>query len=107
MKDKKKFKRHFRRGNVINTGHPTYIYAECGDKLKYIGLTHAEVTEGTRNIKLDKNPNPNDDKDSYIRPKPDKADKSKFGSRLRDWQFDEADKGKVKSVINKDKNKKT
>ena len=41
------------------TGHPAYIYAKIGNKFKYIGITHSKITEGMENIKLDKNPNPN------------------------------------------------
>ncbi|MDR1092922.1 MAG: hypothetical protein LBL66_02100 [Clostridiales bacterium] len=104
---KKPTKQHFRRGKSTNKGHPTYIYAKVGNELKYVGITHAEITDGTKNIKLDKNPNPDDNKPSYIRPAPDKADISKFGRRLPTWKFAETDKGKVKSVIKKDKDKKT
>ena len=102
----KKTKPHFRRGKPANNGHPTYIYAQDGDKLRYVGLTHASVTQGVRNIKLDKNPNPQDSRDSYIRPSPDKAPKSQFGRKLKDWQLADSDKRKVKRVMQKDKNKK-
>ncbi|MDR2090650.1 MAG: hypothetical protein LBP62_03245 [Clostridiales bacterium] len=106
MDKKNRFKRYFRRGKSANRGHPTYIYAERDGKLEYVGLTHAEITEGVRNIPLDKNPNPNpkeNEEKSYIRPKTGKEDKKKFGSRLPDWEFAESDKKSVQSVIDKNK----
>jgi hypothetical protein len=106
MKKGGSFNKHFRRGKSTNKGHPTYIYAKEGDELKYIGLTHAEITDGIRNIKLERNPNPSDASASYIRPKPDKAGKTKFGRKLTGWKFSESDKTKVKGVIKQDKDKK-
>ena len=39
-------------------GHPTYIYAQEGKKYKFIGITHASITDDTDNIPLEKNPEP-------------------------------------------------
>jgi len=104
--DDKKFRKGFWQGKEANNRHPTYVYAKEGNKYKFIGITHAEITEGTKNIKLDKNPNPEDKKESYIRPKPSKDESKKFGRRLKSWSFGESDKGKVNGVIKKGKKKK-
>lgn len=42
--------------------HVTYIYAKKNGKYSYIGLTHAEITDNIRNIPLEQNPNPKDNR---------------------------------------------
>lgn len=100
------FRKHFRRGKSANKGHPAYIYAKIGDEFVYIGLTHGEITDGIRNIKLEKNPNPEDQRPAYIRPDPQQDQQNKFGRKLSHWSFSEADQGKVKGVMKKNKPKK-
>lgn len=85
------------------TGHPTYIYAKIGNKFKYIGMTHSEITNGVKNIKLDKNPNPEDERDSYMHPTPQNADASRFGKKLKEWKLAESDKPKVDAIKSKKK----
>ncbi len=86
-------------------GHPTYIYAQEGKEYKFIGITHAEITEGVRNIPLEENPEPGNNSQAYIRPKPQKEHRSSFGGKLKGWFFSPSDKEKVNAVI-KNKNKK-
>ena len=87
------------------TGHPTYIYAKVGKRYKYIGITHAEITQGVKNIKLEDNPNPQDNGNAYIRPRV-KEDKTKnFKEKKNGWKFSDRDKPKVKSVIDRDNKK--
>lgn len=88
---------------VDKYGHPTYVYAKIGDDYKYIGITHSPITKGVRNIKLEVNPDPKDKSSSYVRPKPEKADRSKFGKRLDKWRFSDKDKAKIKTLIDDDK----
>lgn len=80
-----------RRGKKIKN-HPAYIYARDGNTYKFIGITHAPITQGVRNIKLLKNPNPNDSRDSYARPFSDQDKIHNFGRRLKGWKIDPADK---------------
>ena len=63
----KKTKTHFRKN--YRTNHPAYIYAydPSVNEYLYIGITHAAITKGIKNIKID-NPNPKDAKDSFMRP---------------------------------------
>jgi len=58
---------HFRKN--YKTKHPAYIYAydPINNEYLYIGITHAPVTKGIKNIKIE-NPNPNDNKSSFMRP---------------------------------------
>lgn len=48
-------------------GHPTFIFKKVRDEFYYVGLTHSEMTKGIKNIKLEVNPNPKDERASYIR----------------------------------------
>ena len=77
------------------TGHPAYIYAKIGNKFKYIGITHSKITDGVENIKLDKNPNPNDIKESYIRPYSQQKSVNKFKKVLIGWFLSKSDKKKI------------
>ena len=54
MSKYKIIKPHFRTHKI--NGHPSYIYAENTTDYKYIGITHAEVTHGLKNVDLKFNP---------------------------------------------------
>ena len=95
-------KNEFRRNNSKKSkGHPTYIYAQEGDEYKFIGITHSPITDDVDNIPLEKNPEPGNKTKAYIRSKPDKENRSRFGSKLKGWFFSDADKEKVEAVKKK------
>ncbi len=96
---KKKDKNHFRFNRI--TKHPTYIYAKDGNDYKFIGLTHAKITQGTENIPLSKNPNPKDLRQSYARPFSDRKPKATFGKRLKGWSLDEGDRATMNAIRKK------
>lgn len=99
---KNRFQMHFRKfKNGKFTGHPQYVYGEDGRKYKILGITSSPFTNGVANIELDKNPEPNNKKVAYIRPKPDKVDKGVQNVRLNGWKFSNSDKKKVYAVIEK------
>lgn len=100
---KKKFKRSFRKNKRIE--HPTYVVDEDGNLFKYIGITHSANVRGEKTVPLDKNPNPNDLRKAYVRPKVEKDDKSNFGRRLKNWSFSSSDKRKVEKILKSDKKK--
>ena len=57
----------FRTHNVSKEGkHPAYIYAKVGDEYVYVGITHASITNGMKNIPLEKNPNPQDRRIDHV-----------------------------------------
>lgn len=86
-------------------GHPSYIYAKKGNSYEYIGITHSNITKGVKNIKLELNPNPNDTKVAYVKPKTEKASKKSFGNPLKKWFFrTDKDKNQAKAIIDKNKN---
>ncbi|MDE5546809.1 MAG: hypothetical protein K2M84_00575 [Anaeroplasmataceae bacterium] len=97
-------KNEFRKANAKKFGeHPTYIYAQQGKKFKFIGITHSKFTEDMENIPLEKNPEPGNKSQAYLRPNPDEAHKSSFGTKLKGWFFSDKDKKKVEAVKKKGK----
>lgn len=96
---KRQVKNEFRKKNSKDgKGHPTYIYAREGNVYHYLGLTHAEVTKGVKNIPLEKNPNPEDKRKAFFRPKAEKGNRSSFGKKLH-WSFSEGDKKQIKKYL--------
>ena len=95
-------KNEFRKNNSKEgQGHPTHIYAQKGDKYIFIEITHAEITEGVKNIPLEKNPEPGNKSQAYIRPHSNEAHKSSFGAKLKGWFFSDNDKKKVERIKKK------
>ncbi len=106
-KGTKRFQPHFRKfRNAKLTGHPQYVYDEDGRKYKIIGITKSPITNGVENIKLDRNPEPQNSDAAYIRPNPDTVDKGVENVRLKGWSFADSDKKKVQTVICKSQIKK-
>lgn len=101
-KNNKKEKRDEFRKNK-DTGHPSYIYEKVGSKYVFIGLTHSPITHKTKNIKLDKNPNPQDNKDAYFRPKPKEAPAKRFKKKESGWKLSQSDKKKADKIVNDSK----
>ena len=97
-----KKKNEFRKNK--KTGHPAYIYQKVGNDYKYIGITHAPVTQKTKNIKLEENPNPEDKRTAYARPKTKTAKTKFFGAKKPKWKVGEKDKEKINTIIKKSKN---
>ena len=96
MSKKKQKRNEFRVKNTKDgKGHPTYVYARTGDEYSFLGITHAEITKGVRNIPLERNPNPKENKKAYIRPNADKSHRSSFGKKLKGWSFSDNDKKKI------------
>ena len=103
----KRFQPHFRKAyNGKFTGHPQYVYDEQGNEYKVLGITSSSMTNGVLNVKLERNPEPNNTNTAYVRPKPDKESKGAFGHRLKGWKFSENDKKKVRTIIDTHKKKK-
>lgn len=100
VKNKKAIKKDEFRKNKINS-HPVYIYAKEGNKYKFIGITHAEITQGVKNIRLDKNPNPKDNKPAFIRPKLEIGKTNNFKAKEKDWKLSKSDKVKINKIKNK------
>lgn len=98
VKNQKETRRNEFRKNKI-TQHPAYIFAKVGKNFKFLGLTHSDTTKGVKNIKLDKNPNPKDKKQAYIKPIKEKEMINKFNKKESDWKLSKSDKEKIKKLI--------
>lgn len=100
QKSKKRFQPHFRKfHNAKLTGHPQYVYDEQGREYKILGITSSPKTNNVLNVKLERNPEPNNSAPAYVRSKPDKVDKGVKNERLKGWKFSENDKKKVRTII--------
>ncbi len=104
VKNQKERKRDEFRKNKEN-GHPAYIYAKVGNRYKFIGITHSEITKGIKNIKLDKNPNPNDKKTAYARNMTEAGNTNQFKNKEKDWKLSKADKLKIEKIKTQSKDK--
>lgn len=103
----KRFQPNFRKfKNSKFTGHPQYVYDEQGREYKVLGITSSPQTNGVLNVRLEQNPEPNNSKPAYIRPKPDTVNKGVRNERLKGWKFADNDKKKVHAIIDEDKKKK-
>ncbi len=92
-------KNEFRKNNSKEyKGHPAYIFAQVGNEFIFVGITHADITDGIRNIKLEKNPNPADNSPSYMRPFANKKHKANFGKKQKGWSITERDKNKARKL---------
>ena len=81
------------------SGHPAYIFAKIGNEFIYLGLTHADVTQGVKNILLEHSPNPSDGRQTYVRPKGEHLKENKFSKQAyKNWSFTENDQKKVDKI---------
>lgn len=102
MSKKTEKRNEFRKKNSKDgRGHPTYIFARQGNDYIYLGLTHAEVTKGIKNIPLESNPNPSDKRKAHVIPKVQRNNKSSFGKKLKGWFFSKNDKSKIDKLTKK------
>ena len=63
-------------------GHLQYVCGRVGSDLQSVGVTHGKRTKGVNNIPLKQNPNPQDSKQAYIRPKLTQKKAKDYGKRL-------------------------
>lgn len=99
-KENKRFQPHFRKfHDKTTTSHPQYVYDECGRQYKILGITSSPQTNGVLNVKLEKNPEPNNSDTAYVRPVPNHINKGVRNDKLKGWKFTGKDKEKVRIII--------
>ena len=83
-------------GKSFLIDHPAYIFLEKRDTYIYITITHSKNIEGKVLIQLKKNPNPNDEKESYwvLEIKEDAIDS--FGKKIKGWKIDPLDDQEIR-----------
>ena len=96
-KKKTRFRSGFRKNET--TKHPAYTYSNQNEKIQYVSITHSNKMQGV--IPLSKNPNPDENRQSYILPDPYEDNPKNFSRRYKNWKFSEKDKDKVRSVMKK------
>lgn len=83
------------------SGHPAYIYEKVGNEFRFLGVTHAPITRGIKNIKLEKSPDPNDTKTAYIKPQTQQDKINHFDKRHKGWKITDSDKEKIMNRLKK------
>ena len=82
--------------------HYSYLFKDIGNRRKNIVLTSKEYRKEhkriKKNLKLYKNPNPNNDKQSYLIPIIYNDGAESFDERKLKWGFHPNDKRKVKRL---------
>ena len=81
--------------------HPTFIFLQNGDIYIYVQLTHSKRIKGKVLIKLKKNPNPLDIRDSYYIEEICKDKMDNFGKIRRSWRMDQKDEETIRKLIKK------
>ena len=106
IKKKKEFRFHNIELNNINgvktkIRHPTYVFLEKGNIYIYISITHSSSVENKIVIKLRKNPNPKDNKDSYWVVDVKEDTKDTFSKRQKEWSMDDEDDADIRAEYKK------
>lgn len=81
------------------SGHPGWIYEKRGNYYAHIDITHSN--KSGKNIPLKDNPEPGNDSQAYIKPRPEKSRKEDFKEKYTNWHFSDRDMQTVKNVKKK------
>lgn len=102
----KTIKRNEIRRNLLKEAqkHPAYLMSIKGENGTIVGLTHAEKTQGVKNVKLPYNPNKKDKRTTYARPFTKDIPMTKLSQPYKDWKMSKESK-KVAKKIKKQKKK--
>lgn len=106
LRKKKEFR--FHNVDVITSGnqirkirHPAYIFFEKGNIFIYVSITHSNNVNNYLVIKLNKNPNPQDKRDSYWVAEIKKDTKDRFSRRQEKWKIDQIDDESIREFYKK------
>ena len=80
-----------RNGKIILINHPAYVFLEKENIYIYVTITHSKKIKNYLIVKLSKNPNPNDVKDSFWVAEIREDNKDNFGKRHNNWKIEEDD----------------
>ena len=81
--------------------HPTYVFYKHDGIYIYVSLTHSNKVENLILIKLKKNPNPKDNRDSYFVDEIKEDVKEMFGKRKTGWVMDSYDDEMIREEFRK------
>ena len=105
-KKKKEFRYHkieviTKSGSKKNIWHPSYVFLEKGNVYIYVSITHSNKVKETIVIKMKRNPNPLDKRDSYWVAEIKYDTKDRFRRRRDGWSIDESDDQKIREMYKK------
>lgn len=86
---------------VARIRHPSYVFLEKGNIYIYISITHSDNIKNSIVIKLRKNPNPEDKRDSYWVAEIKEDTKDRFSKRLKKWVMDCEDDNDIREEYKK------
>ena len=108
LKRKKEFRFHkvkvTGKNKITEERHPAYVFLEKGNIYIYVSLTHSESIDNVLLVKLRKNPNPKDNRDSYWVVEIREDTKDRFGRRINGLKMDENDDKDIRETYDKNKN---
>lgn len=90
-------------GRIKKIKHPAYVFYEKGNLYIYVTITHSSAVNDYLVIKLQKNPNPNDNKDAYVVLDVRTDIKSSFGARHKDWKISSFDEQMIRNFEKKNR----
>ena len=104
LKRRKEFRYHptnckGKDGKTIVINHPTYIFLEEGNLYVFVTITHSNNVNDSIVIKLRKNPNPKDQRDSYWVAEIRKDNIKNFGKKHNSWNIDELDDEAIRTFF--------
>ena len=88
-------------GTTTNIRHPSYVFLEKGNIYIYVSITHSDNVKNSIVIKLRKNPNPQDERDSYRIADIKEDTKDRFSKRLEKWVMDLEDDEDIRKEYKK------
>ena len=106
LKRKKEFRYHkietFRHdGKKKTIRHPAYVFLEKGNIYIYVSLTHSNELDNLLLIKLSRNPNPKDNRDSYIISEIREDTVDRFSTKIDDWSMNPTDDLMIRNLFDK------
>ena len=88
-------------GTTTKIRHPSYVFLEKGNIYIYISITHSDNVENSIVIKLRKNPNPKDKRESYRIAEIKEDTKDRFNRNLKKWVMDIEDDKDIREEYEK------
>ena len=81
--------------------HPAFVFLEKGNIFVYVTITHSNNVKDVVVIKLRKNPNPKDSRNSYRVIEIREDTKDRFGRREKGWKIDPEDEKDIRDEYKK------
>ena len=106
LKRKKEFRFHSieiinQKGEVVNSRHPSYVFLEKGNLYIAFPITHSNKVKDLKIIQLSKNPNPKDNRCSYVVIEIIEDTKDRFGKKEKDWSISPEDDAVIRHEYEK------